>query len=83
MESYQIKNPHGKQGRAWRAEYATRDEAADAIRRSYGWDEVVLSDSFADGKSTAWAVYGSDAEMAGDDTGADAPWIVRLVEVAS
>ena len=90
MATYRIKNINGKAGGIWSREFATRDQAAEAIRASYSWDEVVLSSSYdsdegprnEDGDramTRCWNAYETQEECARDDDGAHAH--ARIIEV--
>jgi hypothetical protein len=79
--TYKISNAEGRQGRAWTAEYATREEAAQAIRQAMGWDAVVLSGSYAVDAGSAVSAYETQEECDADQTGAWAPRIVEAREI--
>jgi len=85
--TYRIQNSNGRQGVQWTLSYETRDNAAEGLRDAMGWDEIVLSPSYAiservgDGDAAvAWSGYETRAECDADTDGAHAP---RVVEVAS
>ena len=81
---YRISNAEGLTGGAWGATFATEDEAAEAIREAHGWDDVVVSESFAagDGNDSAVCAYETQEECDADEDGAHAPRITS-VEVAA
>lgn len=86
--TYKIKNANGKTGRAWDRQYAAADDAAEAIRNAYGWDEVACSSWYTDrdrylGVERACSVYESEAERDRDADGAGAPRIVEVKADAS
>ena len=84
--TYRIENSNGLNGPVWSSEYATQDRAAEAIRCAYGWDEVVLSDTYSmgddygTGDASAVSAYQSQADCDADPDGAHAPRIVEIVE---
>lgn len=54
-----------------------------AIADARGWDDVVLSPSFADTDGNgeerrAWCAYETQEECDTDDTGANAPWVIEV-----
>lgn len=87
---YTISNPNGLNGPAWRSEYATVEAAAEASRFAYGWDEVVLSDSYddtmghgCDGAATqSWSAYATqeDCDREAGTACSESP---RITEVRS
>jgi hypothetical protein len=86
LTTYKISNSNGLSGVAWDHDYETQDEAAEAIRTAYGWDEVVLSDSYSvgndygTGDADAVSAYETQEECDADQDGAHAPRIVEIVK---
>lgn len=74
---YVISNTEGRRGGQWTQEFATKGEAALAVREAMGWDEIHLSDSFAaddDGRDgRAWCCYPTEAARDADAEGAHSP----------
>jgi hypothetical protein len=85
LRTYKISNSNGLSGPVWDADYTTQDRAAEAIRRAYRWDEVVLSDSYSvgddygTGDASAVSAYQTQQDCDADPDGAHAPRIVEIV----
>lgn len=85
IRTYSIKNCNGKSGGDWNRQYNTREQAAAAIAKAYGWDVAAVAigpkmiDEIGDDgeEEIAWCVYESQEDCDADDTGAHAPRIVR------
>lgn len=87
MTSYRITNTSGITGAAWKAEYATQIQAAEALRQAMGWSEIHMSAVFADGNGErdnrgyverdAVCAYETEEDRDSDGDGADAPRITR------
>lgn len=85
IRTYSIKNSNGLSGGDWSRLYNTREQAAAAIARAYGWDAAAVAigpemiDEVGDDgeEEIAWCVYESQEDCDSDDTGAHAPRIVR------
>lgn len=90
---YRIATPDGRlrasAGAATLKTYATREEAVDAVRRAYGWDEAHVSPDFATSERdeegaarevSAVCVYETAEERDADEEGAHAPRVVETYE---
>lgn len=85
IRTYSIKNSNGLSGGDWNRQYNTREQAAAAIAKAYGWDAAAVAigpkmiDEIGDDgeEEIAWCVYESQEDCDADDTGAHAPRIVR------
>ncbi|HEX9156006.1 MAG TPA: hypothetical protein VF819_10605 [Nitrospira sp.] len=78
-KTYTISTTDGRQDRALGREYTTGDEAAEAIRRMMGWDEIYLSDSYAVDSGDAVSAYETQEACDADEEGAHAPRITAAV----
>jgi hypothetical protein len=82
MATYTISNSNGMSGGVWSRKYDSRKAAKAAIAEAFGWDEAVLSPSWAhstDGSDTltCWSAYATQEDCDADETGAHAPCITR------
>jgi hypothetical protein len=75
--AFKIENSNGMDGPVWRRTYRTASEAAEAIRRAYGWDHVVMSSTYTVSNGDACSAYATQEECDADETGAHAPRICR------
>lgn len=80
VKTYSIGYTHG---RTDKDRYASLEAASREVRRAMGWDEVVLSDSYADTdgngyETTAWSAYESQERCDADSDGARAPRITAI-----